>query len=397
MLADQITILNEVTLESLNENDEIKIATAFCNAGMKVLSADHGFVWLNSFSSPELKLVYKSPNLPFTPHEPRKDGRNYGAIKNSKPDFITDTSKVPDADYVKDFISSFVIIPLVYKNSAYGSMVFCFDKPESFPVEKKTLSFFIGNSVAQTITISRLISDERTEWLLEEERRKIRSVADANHELRTPIAIIQGNVELALSGKPKKVSEYIEALQAVKNEVKHLSGILSDLTLLTPQDEQTTSSVGQATISLGDLILDIVHRCEVLAKKKKISLVVAKLPETKISGNELYLEKMIINLVKNSIIYGSPGGHTDITMKKTKDAVSISISDTGIGIGEKDLPHIFERFYRATSTHTEEQEGTGLGLAIVKMAAELHGGSVSVKSTKGKGSTFTIILPLNKD
>ncbi len=393
MLADQIAILNEVTLESLNETNETKIVTSFCNAGMKVLGADYGFVWLNTFSSPELHLVYTSEKLPFTPRTPRKEGRNYGAIKNSTPDFITDTNKVPDADYVREYVKSFVIIPLVYKQSAYGSMVFCFTKPESFPKEKRTLSFFIGNSVAQTITITRLISDERTERLLREERRKIRSVADANHELRTPIAIIQGNVDLALRSKSKKITEYIKTLNAVNHEVKHISGLLSDLTLLSPQDEEVQENIPFGPVSLRNIIFDIVERCEVLARKKKILLEIKTIPQITIPGNKQYLEKMVINLVKNSIVYGVEGGKTEIAIKKTKDKISISVSDNGIGISKEDLPHIFERFYRADSSHVPGQEGTGLGLAIVKFAAELHGGTVSVKSTKGKGSTFTISLP----
>jgi signal transduction histidine kinase len=108
------------------------------------------------------------------------------------------------------------------------------------------------------------------------------------------------------------------------------------------------------------------------------------------------LEKLIINLVKNSIVYGRENGRTDISVKQTTTYIAITVADNGIGIGKEDLPHIFERFYRADPSRGEGEKGTGLGLAIVKKAVELHGGEISVKSSNHKGSVFTVVLPITR-
>jgi two-component system phosphate regulon sensor histidine kinase PhoR len=101
---------------------------------------------------------------------------------------------------------------------------------------------------------------------------------------------------------------------------------------------------------------------------------------------------MFLNLFRNAVTYGREGGQIEISAQRRKDLVKIKISDNGIGIPEKDLPHIFERFYRANKSHVKETQSVGLGLAIVKWIVTAHKGSISVKSEEGKGTTFTISL-----
>ena len=116
-----------------------------------------------------------------------------------------------------------------------------------------------------------------------------------------------------------------------------------------------------------------------------------------ILGDKIYLEKMMVNLVKNSIIYGHKNGHTEISVVKSRGFITIYVADNGIGISEEDLSHIFERFYRADKYHTSGGNSIGLGLAIVKWIAEIHGGTVGVKSIKSKnkhGSIFSVTLPI---
>lgn len=405
MISDQITILNETTVECLKETDEVKIVANFTDVGLSVLGADFGFVWLNNSASPQLELVYKSSGLPFIPHKPRKNGRNYTAIKNRKPDFVTETTKTLDAQYVSLHIKSFVIIPLTYKESIYGSMVFCFKNTELFPREKKILTYFIGNSVAQAITINRLIISEKEaqkkallsknlERQLKEEKMKIEFIANINHELRTPLSIIKGNIDLALINKSKSTKSSASALRAIDQEVKHLSNIMSDLSLITSRKEEIESRISYSEISLNKLISNVVKRFVVLAKEKNISIKLTKFKDFSILGDEAHLEKMLANLVKNSIIYGKKNGHTTIVVSKIKSLAKISVMDDGIGVSKEDLPHLFERFYRADKSHNSDGNRTGLGLAIVKWVAEIHGGSATVKATLGEGSTFTVFIPL---
>ncbi len=113
------------------------------------------------------------------------------------------------------------------------------------------------------------------------------------------------------------------------------------------------------------------------------------------AGDEKYLDKLFSNIIANAVSYGKEDGFVVISGTKTAREVNINIKDNGIGISKKDLPHIFERFYRADSSRSKDTGGSGLGLAIVQWIAEAHGGNVSAVSSPGKGSTFTVTLPLS--
>lgn len=400
MLTDKITILNKTTLDCLNETDEVKIVKSFTQVGIKIFEADFGFVWSKSSKTDDLKLIYKSPSIPFKPNPPRKDGRNWRAIKKGVPDFVSETKKALDTHYVNKYIKSFVIIPLKYKNSIYGSMVLCFKQYESFPKEKRVLSYFIGNSVSQTITISRFIESEReslkkerlaknTARVLREEKLKMEFITNASHELRTPLAIIRGNADLAMKMGAKKTLKSPEsALRAINHEVEHLSNILSDLTLIT------IDKITYDKVDLRSLILNTIDRCKVLANKKDVSVKAKSIPSVNILGSKIYLEKLFINLIFNSINYGKKGGATSIIAKSSGKNIIITISDNGIGISKKDLPHVFERFYKADKSHTSYKNSTGLGLAIVKWVVDIHKGTIDLSSVEGKGTIFKISLPM---
>ncbi len=280
---------------------------------------------------------------------------------------------------------------------------------ENLPLETKDGRFieveFVSNSyMAGDILViqcnirditerKRLELVKETSRLLEEERLKVASIADATHEIRTPLAIMKGNVDLALrvGGKNPKT-----ALRAINYEIKHLSGILSDLSLITSEAWELKNRVLYEKISLSSLIKVVVARSKALAYEKNISISTSKIPKITILGDRSYLEKLLVNLLKNSIIYGNRNGHTKIITKQSKDMIEIDVIDDGIGISKEDLPHVFERFYRADKFHKSGGSSIGLGLAIAKWIVEIHGGEISVES-KGekKGSTFKVSLPFN--
>ena len=278
---------------------------------------------------------------------------------------------------------------------------------ENLPLETKDGRFieveFVSNSymAGDKLVIQCNIRDiterkrlelvKETSRLLEEERLKVASIADATHEIRTPLAIMKGNVDLALrvGGKNPKT-----ALRAINYEIKHLSGILSDLSLITSEAWELKNRILYERISLSSLIKVVVARSKALASDKKISISATKVPKVIILGDRSYLEKLLVNLLKNSSIYGNKNGRTKIITKQSKNMVIIDVIDNGIGISKEDLPHVFERFYRADKFHKSGGNSIGLGLAIAKWITEIHGGEISVESPgEKKGSTFTVSLP----
>jgi len=283
---------------------------------------------------------------------------------------------------------------------------------DNLPLERKDGSLveveFVSNSymAAGTLVIQCNIRDvterkrlsliKETERQLEEERLKVESIADAAHELRTPLAIIKGNVDLAMQSKGKNPKSPKSAFRAINYEIKHLSGILSDLNSVTSKAWDLKNRIVYEKVNLKDLIKICAARSRAFAYKKKISITAIKIPDINILGDRGYLEKMLINLLKNSIIYGNVNGHTKIYTEKTKNHITICVEDDGVGISEKDSLHVFERFYRADKYHRSGGNSMGLGLAIVKWIAEVHGGTVGVKNSKKKGSIFSVTLPLNR-
>ena len=235
---------------------------------------------------------------------------------------------------------------------------------------------------------------KETSRLLEEERLKVESIADATHELRTPLAIIKGNVDLAMRSQLKNPKPPKSALRAINYEIKHLSSILSDLTLITSNKPEIINRIVYDKVNLKLLLVRVIGRCRTLAYKKNISITANKIPDLTILGDRAYLEKMLANLIKNSIDYGKENGRTEILARESKGFVIITVTDNGVGIPEEDLPHVFERFYRADRFQRSGGSGTGLGLAIVKWIAEVHGGEVSVRNIENKGSVFSVSLPI---
>ena len=144
------------------------------------------------------------------------------------------------------------------------------------------------------------------------------------------------------------------------------------------------------------LIRHIAKRHYGLAKKAGISIDVDMRDRIWVEGDESYLKRLFSNIVSNAVYYGKKDGSVWITGKNEGGKAVIEIRDNGIGISKKDLPHIFERFYRAEGSRSKDFGGSGLGLALVKWIAEAHGGSVSAESVKGKGSTFRVMLPISQ-
>lgn len=215
-----------------------------------------------------------------------------------------------------------------------------------------------------------------------------RFTADASHELRTPLAAMRSEIEVTLRDKNFNISNSKKLLSSNLEEIEKLETLSGALLKLAKLDE--TNKLDFVTLNLDEIVAESYEKVESLAKKKNI-IIDAKLEKAKILGDKSALVELFVILFDNAIKY-SPG-KSKIKIKLVSDGKrhEVSIKDRGVGIKSSELPHIFDRFYRADQSRNKEKaEGYGLGLSIAKRITDLHGGKISVNSTPGKGSEFIV-------
>jgi len=216
--------------------------------------------------------------------------------------------------------------------------------------------------------------------------------ADASHELRTPVAIIRTTAELARA-KPRREAEYTQALDRILIESERTSRMLDDLMLLARADAHSMD-IAREPLDLAEVVRDACSNADVLAEAAGIRLEKQPFAECAIEGDEPALRRLLLILLDNAVKYTPRGGHVTVSLRRQDSAAEVRIRDTGIGIPEEHLPHIFERFYRVSKDRSRATGGTGLGLSIARWIAEQHGGEIRVESTPGAGSEFCVRLPL---
>jgi len=218
-------------------------------------------------------------------------------------------------------------------------------------------------------------------------------IANVSHELKTPVATISGFSETLLDEGGKNPENVIEFTQIIYDEARRLSLLINDLLELSKL-ESDESNLNMQTINLSQLVGENVDRMVKVARLKNISIQY-NLPAKPIEliSDKNSINQILLNLLDNAIKYSTDEGQIEVKLEELSDLVTIRISDSGIGIPEKEIPRIFERFYRVDKARSRKTGGTGLGLAIVKHLAENIGGQVTVTSTLGQGSTFSFTLP----
>ena len=216
--------------------------------------------------------------------------------------------------------------------------------------------------------------------------------ANASHELRTPLTIMRGEIELALRN-PKKPEQYQQLLGSLLEEIMRLSRILDDL-LLIAKTEIGERPIEMQPLDLGEIVEEIADEAEMFAEQAEVTFELGETCEAFIEGEPLRIRRVLLNLIDNAVKYNTRNGTVRLSMEKDDEMVSVSVTDTGIGIPEESIPRLFERFYRVDDSASTGRKGTGLGLYLVQWIVKNHGGTIAVKSEKGKGSTFTVHLPM---
>jgi two-component system phosphate regulon sensor histidine kinase PhoR len=219
-------------------------------------------------------------------------------------------------------------------------------------------------------------------------------VANVSHELRTPISSIKGYAETLLEGALKDKDNAKEFISIIYQDSNRLANLINDLLDLS-KIESGKMKMNFVPLDVASVTKRAVTVIENQAKVKSISFKLNLAPELpKIRADETRFSQVMINLLDNAIKYTPENGSVTVTAKVVNNSLQVDIEDTGIGISEKDLPRIFERFYRVDKARSRELGGTGLGLSIVKHIVQAHSGQVWVKSELGLGSTFSFTIPL---
>jgi two-component system OmpR family sensor kinase len=215
-----------------------------------------------------------------------------------------------------------------------------------------------------------------------------RFIADVSHELRTPLTVIKGNADLV-----RKFGADDESLDSIKDEADRLTRLVGDLLLLA-QAESGKLPLNLRSVELDLLLTDVFQEMRVLAGEK-VKLKLTDIDQVLVRSDSDRLKQVFLNLISNAIYYTPQGGDVYLTLSKSEDMAKVIVRDTGPGIPPKDLPHIFDRFYRSEKSRTRSKSsGFGLGLSIAYWIIDSHGGRIEVDSHEGQGTTFCVYLPL---
>jgi len=222
-------------------------------------------------------------------------------------------------------------------------------------------------------------------------RRQKQFTADASHEIRTPLTVMKGQIDVALQ-REREPEAYRQVLQAVNEHVDRLIRLTGGLLTLTRAD------AGQIPLKfesfkLADAVTGAVEQVTLMAAQRDVQLHIVPGPAVNLRADEDLFLQLLLNLLDNAIKHTPSGGQVTVGWHLDGQQVELRVRDTGTGIPEEHLPHVFDRFYRVDKARGRAEGGAGLGLAISRWIVEAHGGSISVESIEGEGSTFTVRLP----
>jgi len=225
-----------------------------------------------------------------------------------------------------------------------------------------------------------------------------RFTADASHELKTPLTVLRADVERAMHPGTNR-SERMVALEEALQETARMADLVDSLLTLARADEGRFD-LHRTPVEIDPLVREIYETAVILGEEAGLTLSLPTLDNAVVMGDRTRLRQLLLNLVTNAIKYTPRGGRVEVSVtRRPNDEIAIAVRDTGIGIAASDLPHVFDRFWRAdrARSRASERAGSGLGLAISQWIAQAHGGTLTVQSRLGRGSVFTAVLPVVPD
>lgn len=240
----------------------------------------------------------------------------------------------------------------------------------------------IGDAFNEVMGRMKVLEDSRQEF-----------VSNVSHELKTPITSIKVLADSLRGQDNVPIEVYQEFMEDIATEIDRENNIINDLLALIKMD-RTASELNISQVDINMLVEMIMRRLRPIAIKRDIELVYESIRSVVAEVDEVKIALVITNLIENAIKYNKEHGWVKVTLDADYQYFTIEVADSGIGIPEESIEHIYERFYRVDKSHSREIDGTGLGLAITKSAILMHRGSIKVVSEEGDGTTFTIKIPL---
>ena len=259
-------------------------------------------------------------------------------------------------------------------------------------------------SLAATLAVFFVISLFFSRWALGPVARawvqQRRFVADASHDLKTPLTVILANTSIALEHPERSVASQSQWLESTQHEAEAMQGLVGDLLELAKMDEEEAAASAGAPranfepVDLSDLVEGELLQFESVAFERGVQLEPYVQPGISLFGNKQRLRRLASTLIDNACKYVDEGGVVEVALSETGKHAKLTVRNTGAPIAPEDLPHVFDRFYRADKARTSGAGGHGLGLAIARAIAEEHRGTLTVASTQEAGTTFTATLPI---
>ncbi len=301
-----------------------------------------------------------------------------------------------NADEISGYVTrSILAVPIQFQGQVLGVLE-VLNKPDGTDYNGDDVTILETLSVQTAIAIQNVRLQRMLGRTKDDAARldKMKSdfIAITSHELRTPLGLILGHSTFL---RELVAEEYYEQLDTIIRNAMRLKEIIENMTSAA-NVQSGMAVVRRRTVSVRRLVEDVVREHMPEAGEKQVNL------RPKLADDELMVEGdaekisiAIANLVKNAIAFTNPGGHIFLDAERVPGYVKVAVIDNGIGIPAKDLPHIFERFFQVESHLTRKHGGMGLGLSVAKMMVEMHGGRIWAESVEGKGSSFTMLLPLD--
>lgn len=257
----------------------------------------------------------------------------------------------------------------------------------------RVILFFISLVGLLMVFVSSLFLAERALIPIKKSWERQRNfVADASHELRSPLAVIQTNLELVMGNSDESVESQAKWLENIKAENKRMTKLVDDLLLLARADSDQ-QMIEKRFFPIQTVIENVTDLFEPTAKGKDISLEASFDCNSDFFGDESRIKQLTVILLDNAIKYTPKGGEVHLELRSYENYIEFTVMDTGVGIAEEHIGKIFERFYRVDKARSRESGGTGLGLSIADWIVKEHRGSINVSSTLGKGTSFKVSLP----